>query len=89
MAVKHQIWESGYADLPGRTEDEAPKRRFIPSRAKIREAARASSTGGRFICPKCHVGFSVTFGRYGRFKTFEQPSHYCLDCSEEPGFVKC
>lgn len=44
--------------------------------------------GANFKCPRCHVYFYLTYGVLGYFKTFEQPSFHCRDCSKISGFNK-
>lgn len=68
--------------------DGTPKRRYIPSPEKIRQMAHESSEGGRFVCPKCNVGFSLTYGTFGKFGSFGEATYYCKDCAKLPDFRK-
>ena len=74
---------------PPEDDDNTPKRRYIPSKEKIRKMAHESNAGGRFFCPNCHTGFSATYGTFGKISNFSEPTFYCKDCAKElPNFQK-
>jgi hypothetical protein len=60
---------------------------FKPKRMSRNNNYRQGNEPG-FRCSKCGDSFKEKYGVFGKFRTFEQPSLYCLDCSEKSTFVK-
>lgn len=63
-------------------ENKPKKRRFKPSREKLRALARASKEGGRARCYFCHEHFTVTYMRMKKVTMWAE-DWVCVDCVED------
>ena len=83
---------SHWANMNGQPEaDEEQKgtrKKWIPSKKKLRQWAMASTEGGVFRCPGCQTTMSCTYSRYGKMSTFQEPALWCKDCSDTDKFIK-
>jgi hypothetical protein len=82
----HSAANPSFGDAMPLDSDKSSKRRYIPSKEKIRQMARESTSGGRATCEICHVTFCMDYMRRVKISTFHT-GFACVDCKKAKGLV--
>lgn len=75
----HSTANPSQSQLGGFEQPTGKKRRYIPTKEKIREMAHESTDGGTAYCEYCHTTFAMYYMRLVRMGAFKK-GFACVDC---------
>ena len=86
---KRNNWSS-FNNVGIKPQSVQPVKKSNFTKAAVRAMAihHLGDTSANFRCPGCAVQFLLTYGRFGKFGMFEEPTYYCKDCSDHSKFIK-
>jgi hypothetical protein len=86
--MKQHLWKpASNADVPSQAVQPACRRLNKQFVRNISKHTRGQ-VAGNFKCPSCNQFFLLSYGVFGKMKTFEDPQFYCRDCCKAAGFVR-
>lgn len=89
MANKRNNWSALSASVL-KPQSVQPTKKSNFTKAAVRSMAihHLGDMSANFRCPTCRVQFKLTYGRFGKYGMFEEPTYYCKDCSDSSKFIK-
>jgi len=84
--MKQRLWHSTNFDTVQQTNGSRGTHGFTKAACRRMAMYDSRKPGANFTCPKCHVAFYLTYGKFGIMKVFQDPTHYCRDCAECDAF---